>query len=231
MYFSKATPISQAIFALLLISVIVTAPASAETQSVRTYLPTGAVDAEALIGPPPEVGSATFEEEMAVVLWMQLTRTPEQIAFVQKPLNIERFTLILGDSLLTIDGRELKAAIDAVISEVRDEYDALKAVFDYPRPFLVSLDVEPVVDPRPVASYPSGHAIRSIIFARLLAEVFPEHRQALMELAEQIGYGRVLAGVHYPLDVLHGQKLANAYADVIVAQPAFKQALQRIRDK
>jgi len=219
----------QAAVVLLLVSLAATA--YADTQSTRVYLPAGAVDAVALIGPPPEIDAPEFDAEMAVVLWMQLTRTPEQVTFVQKPLNIERFTLILGDSLLTINGRELKVTIDAVISEVRADYDALKAVFDYPRPFLVNLDVEPAVEPRPVASYPSGHAIRSIIFARLLAEVFPEHRQALMDLAEQIGYGRVIAGVHYPLDVLNGQKLANAYADVIVEQPAFKQAVQNIREK
>ena len=41
----------------------------------------------------------------------------------------------------------------------------------------------------------------------------------------------MIAGVHYPMDVLAGQKLGNAYADVIVKQPAFKQAVQRIRGK
>ncbi len=50
-----------------------------------------------------------------------------------------------------------------------------------------------------------------------------------MGLAEQVGYGRVIAGVHYPIDVTAGQKLGNAFVDVIVEQPGFKAALARIK--
>lgn len=226
----NAVAIVRVVFALLAMSVIAVAPVSADSLATPSYLPAGAVDAQTLIGPPPEIDSPAYERDIAVVLWMQLTRTPEQIAFVQKPLNIERFAPILGESLLTVDGRTLKVTIDAVIQEVVADYDALKAVYDRPRPFLVDPEVEPVTDPRPVASYPSGHAIRSVVFARLLSEVFPEHRDALMAFARQIGYGRVIAGVHYPSDVLSGQTLANAYADVIVARPEFKSAMQSIRE-
>ena len=91
--------------------------------------------------------------------------------------------------------------------------------------------MHPVADARPVAAYPSGHAIRAIVYARVLAEIFPDHKDALMELAQQIGYGRVIGGVHFPMDVLAGQKLGQAYADVIVEQPAFEQAVERIRGR
>ena len=84
---------------------------------------------------------------------------------------------------------------------------------------------------RPVASYPSGHAIRATVYARRLAEIFPEHADALLELARQIGYGRVIAGVHYAMDVLAGQKLGEAHADLIVEQPAFEDAVERIRGR
>ena len=59
--------------------------------------------------------------------------------------------------------------------------------------------------------------------------MFPDKKVELMELALQIGYGRPIAGVHYPMDVVAGQKLGNAYADVIMAQPAFKEALKKIK--
>jgi len=49
-----------------------------------------------------------------------------------------------------------------------------------------------------------------------------------MDLAIRIGYGRVIAGVHYPDDIVSDQKLGQAYADVIVEQPAFKDAVKRI---
>ena len=191
-------------------------------------MPAGSVDAEKLIGPPPAQDSAAFAEQMAIVLWLQKTRTPEQVAFVEKTLDVERFAPILGDALMSADGRLLKSVIDEAIDQVRADYDAVKGVYGLPRPFQVSEAVKPVGDARPVESYPSGHATRAVVYARLLAEVFPEHRGALLDLADQVGYGRVIAGVHYPVDVTAGQKLGNAYADVIVDQPAFNQAVARI---
>jgi acid phosphatase (class A) len=166
---------------------------------------------------------------MAVVLWLQRTRTPAQVAFVQKALDLKRFAPLLGEALITVDGIELKRTVDAAIDEVRADYDALKGKFDLPRPFEVNDAIHPVTEVRPVAAYPSGHAIRAIVYARLLAEIFPDRQEALMDLARQIGYGRVTAGVHYPMDVLAGQKLGNAYADEIVSQSAFEEAVERIR--
>lgn len=193
------------------------------------YLPDGTIDAQALIGPPPALGSPAFEEGMAVVMWLQRTRTPAQVAFVRETLDLERFAPLIAPELVAVDGMALKQALDAAIDDVRTDYDRLKDIYDLPRPFLVSDQVEPAVEPRPVASYPSGHAIRAVVYARLLAEIFPDRRDPLMALALQIGYGRVIAGVHYPFDVVAGQALGNAYADAIVAQPAFEDALAQIR--
>lgn len=216
---------------IILIFLSVTAPSHAKEATARQYLPAGSVDMDAIVPPPPSVGSPPFEAQMAVVLWLQRSRTAAQVTFVKKPLDTERFAPLLGAALMEVDGIELKQVIDSVIDEVRADYDALKGKYDLPRPFVVNDEVRPVTDPRPVASYPSGHAIRAIVYARLLAEIFPDHEQALMDLARQIGYGRVTAGVHYPIDVIFGQKLGNAFAEVIVRQPAFKQAIERIRGK
>jgi len=147
---------------------------------------------------------------------------------VEKTLDTKRFAPLVSEELFDVDGIELKKTIDDAISEVRDDYDALKAVYDLPRPFQVNDAIKPVGEARPVASYPSGHAIRAIVYARLLAEIFPGKKDALMDLAIRIGYGRVIAGVHYPDDIVSGQKLGQAYADVIVEQPAFKDAVKRI---
>jgi len=215
-------------FALVLLVLALSPPAEALDPGKRLYVPAGSVDAAGLIGPPPKLGSPAFHEQMAIVLWLQKTRTPAQTAFVEKTLDTKRFAPLISEELFDVDGIELKKTIDDAISEVRDDYDALKAVYDLPRPFQVNDAIKPVGEARPVASYPSGHAIRAIVYARLLAEVFPGKKDALMDLAIRIGYGRVIAGVHYPDDIVSGQKLGQAYADVIVEQPAFKDAVKRI---
>lgn len=208
---------------------VIIAPVQAKQPQTNTYLPAGSVDAKNLIGPPPKIGSAAFKQEMAIVLWLQQTRTPEQVRFVKKTLNVKRFAPILGAKLFDVDAAALKRLIDAAIDEVRQDYDALKAFYDLPRPFKVSSEVKPVGDARPVASYPSGHAIRAMVYARLLAGVFPDSTDALMDLARRIGYGRVIAGVHYPKDVTSGQTLGTAYAEAIVANDAFKAAVAKLR--
>lgn len=209
--------------------VIVFAPVQAKQAQTNAYLPAGSVDAKSLIAAPPKIGSPAFKEQMAVVLWLQKTRTPQEARFVEKTLNVERFAPILGAKLLEVDAAALKRLIDAVIDEVRRDYDALKALYDLPRPFQVSSKVKPVGDARPVASYPSGHAIRAIVYARLLSAVFPASKDALMDLARRIGYGRVVAGVHYPMDVTSGQTLGTAYADAVIANDAFKAAVAGLR--
>lgn len=193
------------------------------------YLPEGVVDGVTLIGPPPARNSAEHKTQMDIVLWLQKTRTPEQVAFVETPLDLQRFASILNESLYSVDGKDLAATFEAIIDEVRADYDAVKAVYDEPRPFQVDERVKPVGDARPVAAYPSGHSIRATVYGRLLSDIFPEHEQSLMDLSNQVGFGRVIAGVHYPVDVTAGQKLGHAYADAIAAQPAFETAVARIR--
>ncbi len=214
---------------LMLLALAFAVPTQALDPEAQLYLPAGSVDVGALIEPPPKLDSAKLREQMTVVLWLQRTRTPAQIAFVRKTLNLKRFAPILSELLVYADGIELKNTLDGVISEVRADYDALKGKFDLPRPFQVNEAVQPVGDARPVAAYPSGHAIRATVYARLLGEIFPDQKEALIELAQQIGYGRVIAGLHFPIDVTAGQKLGHAYADVIVKQAAFKEAVERIR--
>lgn len=52
--------------------------------NTRDYLTKGSVNASALIEPPPALHSNALREQMAVVLWLQYTRTPAQVAFVSK---------------------------------------------------------------------------------------------------------------------------------------------------
>lgn len=208
---------------------IVSAAQVQASELVNSLLPAASVDSTGMIKDPPALGTPKFHEEMSTVLWLQETRTPQQTKFVETTLDLERFAPIVGGAIFEVDGPALKVLIDNAIDEVRADYDAVKGIYDYPRPFEISSAVEPLGDARPVASYPSGHSIRAVVYARLLAEIFPEKSNELMDLATRIGHGRVVAGVHYPMDVSEGQKLGHAYADAIVAGPVFQQTASQIR--
>lgn len=209
------------IAALALLAITLPAPAG-------EYYPAGSLDSVALIGPPAEPGSAKFDQEMFAVLWLQESRTPEQVEFVQKSVDLARFAPIVATGLITVDTEVLADTLDQIIDEVRQDYNAVKANYDIPRPFVINDAVEPVATAFPVTSYPSGHTIRAIVYTEVLSDIFPEHAEELMVLGRAIGYGRVIGGVHYPMDVVSGQKLGKAYMEIIRAQPAYQAALEGI---
>lgn len=204
------------------------APVFAHADETGLFYPANSLDSVALIGPPAEPGTAEFDQEMFAVTWLQESRTPDQIEFVQKSVDLERFAPIVATDLLSVDTHALSETLDQIIDEVREDYNAVKANYDIPRPFVINDAVEPVATAFPVTSYPSGHTIRAIVYTSVLSDIFPDHAQQLEELGRNIGYGRVIGGVHYPMDVVSGQKLGHAYMEIIREQPSYQQALDVI---
>lgn len=59
-------------------------------------------------------------------------------------------------------------------------------------------------------SYPSGHTNRAYIKAIVLSAVFPEFAAQLLSRGSEVGYNRLVMGVHYPLDTVAGRMTASA---------------------
>ena len=64
-------------------------------------------------------------------------------------------------------------------------------------------------------SYPSGHTVQPLVVALHYAKKYPEHKTYLLEAAKICGYGRVIAGLHYPSDYTAGVKLATELMEYI----------------
>ena len=64
-------------------------------------------------------------------------------------------------------------------------------------------------------AYPSGHTVQPIVVAEYFAKLYPQHRAGLMKGAKICGYGRVLAGMHYPSDYDAGVKLGEELIDFL----------------
>jgi len=79
----------------------------------------------------------------------------------------------------------------------------LKIVFQIPRPFLSLPNIHPLLAPTDF-SFPSGH---SAFFMGLATAIFLYHKKVgywFVFFAFLIGISRIIAGVHYPLDILGG---------------------------
>jgi acid phosphatase (class A) len=81
---------------------------------------------------------------------------------------------------------------------------------------------EPASPPAYSYSYPSGHASFGALMAIELSGMVPEKRAELFARGWDIGWSRVLGGVHYPSDLEAGRILAELIADELTENARFR---------
>ena len=86
--------------------------------------------------------------------------------------------------------------------------------FNRPRPYQVADLYNKVLNrfktgTAKTPSYPSGHAMQPMVVALHYSKKYPEHKNEFIRGAKICGYGRVIAGLHYPSDYDAGIELAH----------------------
>lgn len=88
--------------------------------------------------------------------------------------------------------------------------EVVKYFYASPRPFEILSNINLLFSHGGGDSFPSGHAT---FFAALAAAVFSYHKKlgvAFIVGALLIGFGRIMAGIHFPIDILAGFILGAA---------------------
>ena len=194
------------------------------------YLPADFPETAALLPPPPDAGSAETAADLATTRTASRARTPEQVAAARSEIKLTVFNFAAAIGPWFQPGRlprteEFFRAIDA---DVRLVTDAGKSHFQRPRPYVVDPGIVPLAT-EATFSYPSGHATRGTVFALVLAELFPARREALLRMGRDIGWHRVVAGVHYPSDILAGRVWGQAIARALLQDPQFCRDLAEVK--
>src|SRR5262249_51952858 len=96
------------------------------------------------------------------------------------------------------------------------------------RPLVADARVKPLFEESD-AGYPSGHALRGQMFALVLSELAPDNADALLARGREIGWSRVVGGVHFPSDVSAGRTLGQALAREMLRTPAFGRERAKIQ--
>jgi acid phosphatase (class A) len=182
-----------------------------------------AIDVARLLPDPPTRGSDEAVAEMQQMLALQATRTPADVARTKNEagLRIDLFANVLGPwfnaqncprtfNLLTKVGRTASH-----FSTVGKDH------WNRPRPAMEFPALQPSIPTPDNPAYPSGHSTVAMAWAEVLADLIPDKRDALMERGREIGWDRVIAGVHYPSDVLDGRVLGHVVAVDILASPDY----------
>ncbi|MBJ7328143.1 MAG: phosphatase PAP2 family protein, partial [Chthoniobacterales bacterium] len=81
----------------------------------------------------------------------------------------------------------------------------------------------------PSVAYPSGHALSGWLVALVLAQLEPSEGAQLMHCAAEIGWDRVVVGVHYQTDVIASRTVAQLVFDRLMSDPDFQEQLTRVR--
>jgi acid phosphatase (class A) len=195
------------------------------------YLPSDSDDFRAIMGDPPAKGSEEARRELEIVLREQSRRTPADVARIQAEANrmVVAFAEVLGPKLTATELPLTFALIRDAGNDTGERIEDSKRVWNRSRPYEDDARVKPSIALPTGSSYPAAIAVSARIYAVLLGELFPEKRSALLARGWLIGWGRVMAGVHYPSDVSAALKLGDYFAQRLLSSPGFRADLEKAK--
>ena len=217
---------------VFVVSGIVAATVAGKPAKSARLLPAGAVDVTRLLPDPPAAGSAEARAELDAVLAVQSARTPADVARAkaEEKFTVFAFADVVGPSF---DAKRCPRTADLFASleaEAKAACKDGKAHWNRRRPPFVDDRIKPVVTLEDEGSYPSSHSARGQLYAEVLAAVLPAGlREPLLARGRQIGFDRVVGGVHYPSDVTAARTVGHAIAALVLADPAAQPLLAAVR--
>lgn len=185
----------------------------------------------ASLAPYPSQYSDAGKADVAIVLWLQRTRSAADVdrARAEAALGLDTFAEALGPGFDAAGHPRTCALFAEAGQRIRSVVGEAKRRFGRPRPYDADPRVTPAVGREPSFAYPSGHAAAGLVQARVLAELAPDRRDRLVAVGLRVGYDRVVGGVHYPSDVTAGQQLGVAIADALLADPEMQRMIEDVR--
>lgn len=190
------------------------------------YLTSGHPDALVLLPAPPAPGSAEEAADLASARAVFLGRSPaeEARAFKDATLAFSLYGPAIGPVFDLTKLPKTKALLEKMKLDIGEAVDGPKRHWKRQRPY----EMDPALalgKPERNYGYPSGHSTRGTVYAMILAELFPEKREAILSIGRDIGWDRVVIGKHFPTDIYAGRVLGKAIVRELLASLAFQRDL------
>lgn len=206
----------------LCLLLLVTSPLFADSN----YLAPDHPDGVALLAPPPAPGLAEEAADLASTRAVFNGRTPAETARATKDSNLSVFLFAPAIGPFFQPGKlpKTEALFKKVKQDITEPINVPKDHWQRRRPY--QLDEHLSLGPgEPSYGYPSGHSTRGTVQALVLAELFPDRKEAILAIGRDIGWDRVLIGKHFPTDIYAGRVLGQAIVRELLANPAFQRDL------
>jgi acid phosphatase (class A) len=188
-----------------------------------TFVTPDRFDLTKLLPPAPAADSEQQKRDLAEVLTVQRSRTSAQSerALADATAGTFDFADVLGPKFNAQDLPAVAALFDKIRGDAVVAFQAGKGVWNRPRPFTVSTEVDPVGDRPEGSSYPSGASTVNYLTAIILANMVPEKSAAIYARGREFGDDRVILGVHFPTDVEAGRLAGTALAATLMQDGSF----------
>ncbi|HEY4415751.1 MAG TPA: phosphatase PAP2 family protein [Verrucomicrobiae bacterium] len=217
--------------AILFLLTLALAPLHAQAAQPN-YLTGGEPHVLELLAPPPLAGSVEQAADLMEVRMVSRSAPSNDVAVAlveNKGVELEYFTPITGEALVSGKLPKTEAFLKRVHHDAAEVVNAAKDHWQRPRPYAADPSLAPAGKLQKSFSYPSGHSTESMTIALVLADVFPDKREALVAKARSIGWHRVEIARHYPTDIYAGRVLAQAMVRAMEANPDFQKDLAEAR--
>jgi membrane-associated phospholipid phosphatase len=173
--------------------------------------------------PPPDITSPQFQTDLAEVRHIADTRTAEQDSiakfwamnsgsFPPGFWNAQASQLIVRRHMRERDAARTLAVMNAAGMDALIGSHEAKFTYWLLRPSQADPAIRLAIPLPNFPSYPSNHAALSSAEATVLARVFPEERDRLVEMADDAAISRIYGGIHYRFDATAGLELGRRIA-------------------
>lgn len=234
MFHSQKTPgpSMRKIAALLSFALLVATADGALAEGAKPFTDAKEVNLLLLLPPPPANDSTQTKADLAEVLTLQVTRTPDMVARAQADVveNVWRFADVIDSPKFKPENLPaFTAFFDRVVETEAAVVDPAKDAWKRPRPHQLSDLVKPAVKISNAGAWPSGHTTVGTLMGVVLSNMLPEKRAAIMARAWEYGNNRIIGGIHYRGDVEMGRISGMAIAQTIMQHDDFKQEFEAAR--
>lgn len=174
---------------------------------------------------PPAAGSAAAKAEMEELLNWQKRRGSDDLKAISYWNDVptpmrwseEIRAEIITASMVPPRGARALALVHAAMYDATVVTWKAKAKYRRALPAQVNPFLKPIAGEPGIPSYPSEHAAISMAAATVMAELFPDNKDAILKKARLVGETRIAAGANFRSDIQAGIEIGEKVGQAVLA--------------
>lgn len=191
---------------------------------------------ENVLPEPPAYNSTRYQDDWAMYQWGKSVRNTErgQQAIEDAGINagyfMKRFSPAMGVDLTPEEFPHLFRLLNKAHLTEQQAGRSAKRHFARVRPYQQFNEpsaVPQAENPTDYTSYPSGHTHASWLAGLILTAIDPDHTEAIMKTAYELGQSRVIVGFHYQSDIEAGRVAGSITFARLCAEEEFQKLLKK----